>query len=99
DAIQLNRNLLLSRRAHVDTKPQLEISNDDVKCTHGATIGQLDQDELFYLESRGISPTEAVAMLSRAFAEEVLFEVSDTVLRESLRDVLGTFFENSDTTS
>jgi Fe-S cluster assembly protein SufD len=99
DAIQLNRNLLLSRRAHVDTKPQLEISNDDVKCTHGATIGQLDQDELFYLESRGISPTEAVAMLSRAFAEEVLFEVSDTVLRESLRDVLGTFFENSDKTS
>src|SRR5204863_8947338 len=54
DAQQTNKNLLLSKEAHVDTKPQLEIFADDVKCAHGAAIGQLDEEELFYLESRGI---------------------------------------------
>ena len=54
DAKQTNRNLLLSDEAHIDTKPQLEIHADDVKCTHGATIGQMDEEALFYLRSRGI---------------------------------------------
>ncbi len=93
DALQMNKNLLLSKTARVDTKPQLEISNDDVKCTHGATIGQLEEDELFYLQSRGIGPDNAVAMLSRGFVEDVIFTIKDDVVRESLRDVLSTYFQ------
>ena len=59
DSAQSSRNLLLSSKAHVDTQPQLEIFADDVKCTHGATVGQLDSDEVFYLQSRGLSETVA----------------------------------------
>ena len=55
DSSQSSRNLLLTEKAHVDTKPQLEIFADDVKCAHGATVGQLDTDEVFYLKSRGLS--------------------------------------------
>ena len=77
DGYQLNRNLLLSRSAKVDTKPQLEIDNDDVKCSHGATIGQIDEDQLFYLLSRGIGKDEAIAMLSRGFVEDVLYLIKD----------------------
>src|SRR5262249_37177396 len=72
DAQQTNKNLLLSNEAQVDTKPQLEIFADDVKCTHGAAIGQLDEDEMFYLESRGINPVLAKNMLTYGFAEEVI---------------------------
>ena len=72
DAYQLNRNLLLAAGARIDTKPQLEIFADDVVCTHGATVGQLDEDQLFYLVSRGISPDEARATLTYAFAAEVI---------------------------
>lgn len=75
DAIQSNRNLLLSRNAKVNTLPQLEIYADDVKCTHGATVGQLDQQALYYLETRGIDPVRGHAMLTFAFANEVLDEV------------------------
>src|SRR5690606_3383984 len=59
DAIQNNKNLLLSRKAEIDTKPQLEIDADDVRCTHGATIGQLDDEALFYLQARGIGAAQA----------------------------------------
>ena len=75
DAIQSNANLLLSRGAKVNTLPQLEIYADDVKCTHGATIGQLDDVGLFYLQTRGIDPIQGHAMLTFAFANEVLDEV------------------------
>jgi len=75
DAIQSNKNLLLSRTAKVNTLPQLEIYADDVKCTHGATVGQLDQQALYYLETRGIDPVRGHAMLTFAFANEVLDEV------------------------
>lgn len=75
DAIQSNRNLLLSRAAKVNTLPQLEIYADDVKCTHGATIGQLDDVALYYLQTRGIDPVRGRAMLVYAFANEVLDEV------------------------
>ena len=75
DAIQSNRNLLLSRGAKVNTLPQLEIYADDVKCTHGATIGQLDEEGLYYLQTRGIDPVKGHAMLTFAFANEVLDEV------------------------
>lgn len=92
DGYQINQNLLLSRTATVDTKPQLEIANDDVKCTHGATIGQIEDDQLFYLESRGIQKDAAVAMLSRGFVEDVLFLIRDQPLRDNLRGMLDAYF-------
>ena len=84
DAYQTNQNLLLSQTARIDTKPQLEIYADDVKCSHGATIGQLDQDAIFYLRSRGIGHREAVRVLTRAFAGEVLNRVRVDALRDEL---------------
>lgn len=69
---QQSRNLLLSPRATVDTKPQLEIFADDVKCAHGATVGQMDEDEMFYLKSRGLSESAARNLLTYAFAKEVV---------------------------
>ena len=72
DAKQTNRNLLLSREALVNTNPQLEIFADDVKCTHGATVGQLDDDAIFYLRSRGIGEEAARSLLTYAFASDVV---------------------------
>ncbi len=72
DSGQQSRNLLISDKAHVDTKPQLEIFADDVKCAHGATVGQIDADELFYLKSRGLSDTAARNLLTYAFAAQVI---------------------------
>jgi Fe-S cluster assembly protein SufD len=82
DAKQTNRNLLLSDDAQIDTKPQLEIYADDVKCTHGATIGQIEENALFYLQSRGISETEARKLLLMAFAEECVDRMQSTAARE-----------------
>ena len=70
-----NRNLLLNRGAEINTKPELEIYADDVKCAHGSTTGQLDTTALFYLLSRGVEPTEAHSMLVRAFAAELLTDL------------------------
>jgi len=75
NSAQQSRNLLLSPRARVDTKPQLEIFADDVKCAHGATVGQLDAEHLFYLESRGIPEAEARALLTFAFGAEVVHRI------------------------
>jgi Fe-S cluster assembly protein SufD len=72
NAIQSNRNLLVSGDAVINTKPQLEIYADDVRCTHGATVGQLDREALFYMQSRGIPALEAGNLLTQAFAGEVL---------------------------
>ncbi len=83
DANQLNKNLLLSPRANVDTKPELEILADDVKCSHGATVGDLDEAALFYLEARGIPAPEARRMLIEAFAADAIGQiVDDTAMRE-----------------
>lgn len=84
DAKQTNRNLLLSDGAKVDTKPQLEIFADDVKCTHGATVGRLDDIALFYARSRGVPAAEAQRLLTYAFAAEVIAEVSLVPVREEL---------------
>jgi Fe-S cluster assembly protein SufD len=84
DAQQTNKNLLLSDEARVDTKPQLEIFADDVKCTHGAAVGQLNEDELFYLESRGINPALARNMLTYGFAEEVIEKIKIDSIKRSL---------------
>lgn len=92
DGYQLNRHLLLSRSAVVNTKPELEIANDDVKCSHGASIGQIDDTQLFYLQSRGLDPVEAQAMLSRGFVEDVLYRIADKPLQDNLRALLGGFF-------
>jgi Fe-S cluster assembly protein SufD len=81
DAHQLNKNLLLSRRAHVDTKPELEILADDVKCSHGATVGDLDESALFYLRARGIAEAEARRMLIEAFAADAVETVEHGELR------------------
>lgn len=84
DAKQTNKNLLLSDDATADTKPQLEIYADDVKCTHGATIGQLNAESIYYLRSRGIGKDTARQMLIHAFAGEIIERVRHTAAREEL---------------
>ena len=84
DAKQTNKNLLLSDNATADTKPQLEIYADDVKCTHGATIGQLNDESIFYLRSRGIGADNARRMLIHAFAGEIIARVKHDAVREEL---------------
>lgn len=88
DANQSNHNLLLSRQAEIDTKPQLEIFADDVKCTHGATIGQLDDASLFYLRSRGIDAELAKSMLVYGFAFEVTGKVAMPELRNRIEHLV-----------
>ena len=90
DGYQMNQALLLSPDAEIDCKPQLEIYADDVKCSHGATIGELDADQLFYLRSRGVPQAEARAMLVRAFLTEAI----DSVSNESARAVLESAIES-----
>ena len=84
DAKQTNKNLLLSEDATIDTKPQLEIYADDVKCTHGATIGQLNEESIFYLRARGLGAETARRMLIHAFAGEIIERVRYTPAREEL---------------
>jgi Fe-S cluster assembly protein SufD len=91
NSYQLNKNLILSREARVDTKPQLEIFADDVKCTHGATIGQLDEDQVFYLATRGITKDAATAMLIRGFIDDVLAQIQDPVLKTKLINMMGSY--------
>ncbi|MGB1110136.1 MAG: Fe-S cluster assembly protein SufD [Gammaproteobacteria bacterium] len=88
DSIQKNDNLLLSRHAEVDTKPELEIYADDVKCAHGATVGQLRDESLFYLRSRGIDPEAARSLLVFAFANEVIERFPLAPLRDKLEKEL-----------
>src|SRR5258705_757456 len=84
DAMQTNKNLLLSNQARVDTKPQLEIYADDVKCAHGAAVGQIDEDELFYLQARGINPELSRNLLTYGFAEEVIGKIKLASIRAQL---------------
>jgi len=93
DGYQLNRTLLRSPDAKVFTKPELEIANDDVRCTHGATVGQLDPRQLFYLQSRGISADDARNLLARGFVEDILFSLSFPRQREDLDRELDCFFK------
>lgn len=84
DAQQQNKNLLLSNDARVDTKPQLEIFNDDVKCSHGATVGQLEDEELFYLLTRGLPEPLARNLLTYGFAEEVINKIEIEAIKSDL---------------
>src|SRR2546421_12799049 len=88
DAKQTNRNLLLSDDAQIDTKPQLEIYADDVKCTHGATIGQIEENALFYMRSRGIDEVSARRLLLFAFASECFERMQSGAVREYLETVI-----------
>jgi Fe-S cluster assembly protein SufD len=89
DAEQMNRNLLLSEASRINTTPQLEILADDVKCKHGATIGHLDEDELFYLRSRGISDQSARTMLMKAFLQEVTARLPEGRIQTMLDELVS----------
>ena len=95
DAHLSNRNLLLSRNAEVDTKPQLEILADDVKCSHGTTVGQIEPEMLFYLRSRGIPAALARRMLCLGFAEEIIDSLGEEPLREYVADRVGKRLEQA----
>ncbi len=88
DSTQSSRNLLLSGRAHIDTKPQLEIFADDVKCAHGATVGQLDSEEIFYLMSRGLSEMTARNLLTYAFGAEIIERIPIASLKHQLEQTV-----------
>lgn len=94
DAAMSNRNLLLSQDAEIDTKPQLEIYADDVKCAHGVTIGQLDEESIFFLKARGLDKAEARALLTFAFANERVDAVANDALRGQVREQLVARFAN-----
>lgn len=89
DSSQSNRNLLLSAGAQADTKPELQIFADDVKCAHGATVGDLDKASMFYLESRGIPPKQAKALLIEAFIGEILEDVAEGAVRDHIESAIA----------
>jgi Fe-S cluster assembly protein SufD len=91
---QLNRNLILSKGAHANSRPQLEIFADDVKCAHGSTTGQLSEQELFYFESRGIRPEKAKMMLARAFTYDVLLKINNKTIRDFIQTEVTEKFES-----
>jgi Fe-S cluster assembly protein SufD len=90
---QLNKNLLLSKSAHIDTEPQLLIHADDVKCSHGATTGNLSEDQVFYFESRGINEMKARKMLSHAFANDIFMKIENTKIQKSITKIFHDFYE------
>jgi Fe-S cluster assembly protein SufD len=95
DGYQMNQALLLSSEAEMDSKPQLEIYADDVKCSHGATVGALEEEGLFYLRSRGIPADAARAMLVRAFLQEAVEGVTDEVAREMLEEAVAGWWDRN----
>ena len=92
NAFQKNNNIILSDDALVNTKPQLEIFADDVKCSHGATIGQIDEDAKFYLKSRGIREENATAILLNAFATDVITPIKVEAVRKHIKEILSERF-------
>ena len=95
DAIQRNKNLLLSKDALINTKPQLEILADDVRCTHGATVGQVDQEAVFYLRSRGIDEEAARRVLIHAFAHEIIERIKVEALVTLLEERFSAHFSTN----
>ncbi len=89
DGYQLSNAILLSEKAEMDTKPELEIYADDVRCSHGATTGQLDEEPVFYLRSRGLSEKEARELLIQAFVDEVVDKIVDEDIQASVREKTG----------
>ena len=93
NSYQLNKNLLFGTNCRIDTKPQLEIFADDVKCTHGATIGQLAKDEMFYLQTRCIPKSAATKMLAHGFVDDLFNTIKNNTVREKLNRLMGPSFE------
>ncbi len=89
NSYQLNKNLLMGEQCRVDTKPQLEIFADDVKCSHGATIGQLNQEEIFYLQARAIPKKQAVRMLARGFVEDIVNQIPCLSSGRKISETIG----------
>ena len=89
DAQQSNKNLLLSPKARMNSIPQLKIYENDVKCTHGSTMGQIDEDSLFYLQSRGINRKDAAKLMVSGFANEVVEKAGDAQLKEKIQSALA----------
>jgi Fe-S cluster assembly protein SufD len=94
DGEQSLRGLLLARTATINAKPELEIFADDVKCAHGATVGELDRNALFYLASRGVTPGEAKALLTRAFVDDALARIGEDAAREAFEADAGAWLDN-----
>ena len=88
DAQMRNQNLMLGRKAEINTKPTLEIYADDVKCSHGTTVGQIEAEQLFYLRSRGIDPESATRMLCQGFAGEIIDGIGIEAVRIHAKDIL-----------
>lgn len=88
NAYQSNKNILLSENASVNTKPQLEIFADDVKCSHGCTVGQLDEQALFYMKSRGVSDKTAKALLLQGFALDILEKIKPAEIRSYVNELV-----------
>ena len=95
DGHQTCKTLLLSDRAEIDAKPELEIYADDVKCSHGATVGAIDEDALFYLRSRGIPEAAARAILVRSFLAETLHDVEPVPLAEALEEMIAAWISQA----
>ncbi len=95
DGYQLSNTLLLSPDAEMDTKPELEIYADDVKCSHGATTGQLDEEPLFYLRQRGLNEAQARLLLVQAFVDEVVDKVTNEAMREEILKITDTWLETA----
>jgi Fe-S cluster assembly protein SufD len=93
NAFQSNKNILLSDDGTINTKPQLEIYADDVKCSHGTSTGKLDADKIFYLRARGLSETSAKKLLMHAFASEVVATIKLDSLREYIEEQISKRFE------
>lgn len=93
DGYQMNQALLLSDQAEIDSKPQLEIYADDVKCSHGATVGELDEEQVFYLRSRGIPAAQARSMLIEAFLQEAVEGVTEEAARAALAEAVAGWWE------
>jgi Fe-S cluster assembly protein SufD len=87
-----NRNLLLSRRGVINTKPELEIYADDVKCAHGATVAEIEEEALYYMLTRGISRSKALVMLNFGFIQELINDVPNVAVREWLAPILSERF-------
>jgi Fe-S cluster assembly protein SufD len=94
DGYQMNQALLLSPDAEMDSKPQLEIYADDVKCSHGATVGELDSNQLFYLRARGIPEAQARALLVRAFLDEALDGIAHVQARAAMEHAIAAWWTN-----
>jgi len=94
NAFQSNNNIILSDNAKINTKPQLEIWADDVKCSHGCTTGQLDENAIFYLQSRGINKDKAVSILINAFFDEIIQKINQNIIKDKINEILSTKIES-----